>query len=244
MAIEFDDASSEYLHASSLIVSPPFSVSAWFYVDDDDTEQRLFSLYGTGANRHECRLNAGPLRTISAVSSTLTEASAVTDNGFGLSAWHHGLWSLDSGRRTATLDGGTTAVNTDARAANVANSSVAGPSLLMSGRIAELAIWDVDLSLAEDWGPVKASLAKGFSPLAVRPASLAAWLRFLNGEIQDVIGGFTFSVNGTPVAAPHPRLWTPRRSRQVLRPLSALPPARIISLGGLVQRGSRVVLAG
>jgi hypothetical protein len=244
MAIEFDDASSEYLHAGSLIVSPPFSVSAWFYVDDDSADRRLLALYGTGSNRHECRLNSGPARTIAAVSSTISEATATSGTGFSVNTWHHGLWTLDTALRTVTLDGGTTASNSTSRAPTVTNTGIGGPSVLMSGSVAELAVWDVDLSLASDWEAVKAALARGFAPMAVRPANLKAWFRLLNGGIHDVIGSFILSANGSPSASAHPRVWGHRRGRQVLRPAAAPALGRIISLGGVLHRADRAVLAG
>jgi len=241
MGIGFNDANGDYLSAASLIASPPISVSAWFYTDDSSINQRVFALYGTGSHMHECRLDGGA-RTLSAISQSLSAVSATTGNLWTANTWHHGLWTFETARRTATLDGGTTATNTDSRSPNVTSSGVGGPNQLLSGRVAELAVWNAYILGAPEWQTIKQGLAKGFSPPAVYPANLIAWFRFINGQLQDVIGRFIFTGNGSPFAAPHPRIWLKRGGRLVARPRSA---SRIISLGGVARvSDGRVVLAG
>jgi hypothetical protein len=73
----------------------------------------------------------------------------------------------------------------------------------------------------------------------VRPANLAAWLRFEGGAIHDCIGGFAMSITGSPVAAPHPRAFGLGGPALVLRKRQ-----RRVSLGGIYLSSGRVVLAG
>lgn len=239
MAIEFDDANSDGLIAVSLIANPPITVSAWFRSDDASINQRVFALHGAGPQTHECRLNGGS-NTISAVSQNLNGVSATTTATWSANQWHHGLWTLASSARSATLDGGTTASNTETRIPTLTSTSISAGNSPFSGRIAELAVWDADLSAIGDFARIKRALALGFAPLKVRPANLVAWFRFEGGEIDDCIGRFAMSVTGTPGSAPHPRIWGIGRPAMVLG-----RRRRIVSLGGIyVRAGGRVVLAG
>ncbi len=242
MAIEFDGSGSEYLSASSLIATPPISVSAWFRVSSTlNLAQRVFAMHGSGPQMHECRLNASSF-TISAISQNVNSSTATTANTWNTNAWHHGLWTLGGTQRTATLDGGTTAVNTETRVPSLDTTVVAGPSQPLSGSVAELAVWNVDLHALTDSAKIKRALAKGFTPTAVHPANLIAWIRFINGDLQDVIGNFTWTVLGAPSSAAHPRIWNPRAGRLVHVPRA---PSRLVSLGSIYRPAvGRIVLAG
>lgn len=238
MAIEFDDSTTEHLSATSLIASPPITVSAWFRSDDAGVTQRVFALVGAGPQVHECRLNGGT-NTLSAVSVNLSAASATTSATWTINQWHHGLWTLGSNSRSVSLDGGTTAGNSETRIPTVNTTTVAGPSNPFSGRIAELAVWNADLSASAEFNRIKRALALGFAPLKVWPANLIAWCRFEGGQVHDCIGRFVWTVNGTPQAAPRPPVWG------LSGPALAATRRRIISLGGVyVGAGGRVVLAG
>lgn len=82
--------------------------------------------------------------------------------------------------------------------------------LWLAANYAEWAVWDVALTAAE-----VASLAKGFAPSLIRPASLVNYWPIIgkySPEI-DVAGGGGLTLTGT-AAASHPRVIYPRR-RQV-----------------------------
>lgn len=233
MAIEFDGV-DDYLGAIALIVSPPFSVSAWFYPNEEDAEppnQRLFAIYGLGSSSHECRLDAGPAQTISAISSTISAATATTANGYVSNTWNHGLWTIDTALRTVALNGNTTASNSTSRAPTVTSTGIAGPTIRMWGRIAELAIWNVDLSLLSDYEAIKGSLSKGFSPYAVYPNNLTSWYRFVDGIVHNLmLRSFTLTANGAPFAAAHPRTWPPRHTgKKVVQGVNLYPGSTSVS---------------
>lgn len=75
-----------------------------------------------------------------------------------------------------------------------------GSGAAAGGDIAEVGVWDIDLTAAE-----VASLAKGVSPALVRPQSLVTYLPLIR-DVIDVraANGFT-DVNTT--AANHPRVY-------------------------------------
>ena len=75
-----------------------------------------------------------------------------------------------------------------------------------TGNIAEVALWSAALSDAEI-----ASLAKGFSPLFIRPESLIDYWPLIgrfSPEI-DVVGGMNGTLNSAPGAAAHPGILYP-----------------------------------
>lgn len=245
MSVEFDGVDDYFLAISSLIVSPPFSVSAWFYpisTKGTISTTRVFAVYGGGANRHECRFNASGPQTLSAVSQTLTEAVATTANGCNADEWNHGLWTLDTSLRTVALNGGVTAGNTTTRSPTLANTGIAGPAVapagVMTGRIADLAVWNIDLSLDSKYEEIKRALSKGFSPYAVHPGNLIAWFRFFDENPVDVVGSFSITANGAPFKAAHPRLIPPRHTgKKILQGVT--PVIGVASVTGRVKVAGR-----
>lgn len=75
------------------------------------------------------------------------------------------------------------------------------------GGIAECAVWDIGLTAAE-----MAALAKGFSPLLIRPTSLVAYWPILgnNDPEPDLINNNPADVQGTFTKIEHPRVIMPR----------------------------------
>lgn len=72
------------------------------------------------------------------------------------------------------------------------------------GDIAEAAIWNVALSDAEI-----AMLAKGLSPLRVRPASLVSYVP-MNGAaspVIDIVAGAGWAPSGITAASSNPRIY-------------------------------------
>jgi hypothetical protein len=76
-----------------------------------------------------------------------------------------------------------------------------------AGYLAEAAVYNAELTLAE-----LVTLAKGYSPLFVRPASLNAYWPLVGKTSPEVelINGLGGTLTGT-AAAPHPRIITPSR---------------------------------
>ena len=71
----------------------------------------------------------------------------------------------------------------------------------MDGRLAEVGIWNIDLTAAEI-----ASLAKGMTPDKIRPQSLVFYAPLVRNLI-DQKGGLALTNNNSATVANHPRLY-------------------------------------
>lgn len=134
-----------------------------------------------------------------------------------LNEWHH-LGISYNGSSTANdplmYDNGSSVTVTELTApsgSNLQNNSnaflIGNRSLhdaAWNGMLAEFAIWNAILTAQEF-----AVLAKGASPLMVRPQALVLYYPLL-GPIQDLIGSGTITPSGTAVQ-PHPRAYYPSR---------------------------------
>jgi hypothetical protein len=151
------------------------------------------------------------------------------------SEWHHVIWAYDGNSATvdpiAYLDGvaqtltqtgtGTTPVDESATSWNIGNRSTDDRN--WDGALAELAIWNVMLSADE-----AAALAKGASPLMVRPQALIEYVPMI-GPANSWIAGAT-SITGTAIQ-PHPRSFYPARRRRIYT-VSAAAGGRPALVGG------------
>jgi hypothetical protein len=224
MARSFDDGSSEYLYnAGAPVTATPCTLACWFYSDDLTVNQNLIGLGNSGATRGQIRIlaagNVGgdPVRAQQQDAVSAATGNADSSSGYSANTWHHacGVFTTDDDR-TVYLDGGSSVNNTDV----TGDPSIDHMSIgvlwrsdliqYMSGNIAEAAVWNVALTAAE-----AATLATGYSPLFVRPASLISYWPLLRNEDQDRVGDYDLTNSGGGVAAhpgiiyPQPRLFIP-----------------------------------
>ncbi|KKK59939.1 hypothetical protein LCGC14_3029330, partial [marine sediment metagenome] len=82
---------------------------------------------------------------------------------------------------------------------SIGRSGISTPQSYMDESIAEVAIWNVALSNAE-----VALLAKGFSPLLIKPESLVSYWPLVRDDDNDWIGGFDLTAFNTPTVSDHP----------------------------------------
>lgn len=143
---------------------------------------------------------------------------AVTADGgtnLGTSTWNHLAGVFRSATdRESYVNGVSEATSATSRTPSGVNSfdigRRRGALAYMNGQLAEVAVWDVDLTVAE-----LLSLADGFCPLLVRPANLVAYVPLVKGATgtggneRDVVGGLTLTDNGTVTVAAHPRIIYP-----------------------------------
>jgi hypothetical protein len=205
----FDDGSNEYLEIdSSPVASEPFTLACWFYSDNIADRQSLICLADKDVadNYHSLRANGtGAGDPISALSYDGDSERASTSTGYSANTWHHacGVWAADNDRR-AYIDGGSKGTNSNNQNVSgidrisIGRNGDSTPANYMSGRIAEAAIWSAALTDAE-----VAILAKGYSPLFVRPQSLVAYWPLIRDEDQDRVGGYDLTAYNTPSIAVH-----------------------------------------
>lgn len=209
MARVFASASSEYLldAASPVISSHPFSMACWFKPVASNVNYSLMisatnsavgNLYGLSARGGNTPFT---LVAQSLYSSQYSYAAAST--GYSAGVWHHavGVWASNTSR-AVYLNGGNKGTNSDNRPVSGVQRFAIGcngrpsPGAFMNGSILWPAVWDVALTDNE-----AASLASGINPLLIRPDNLIFFspLGNLDGDSDiDVVGGVSFSANGTP----------------------------------------------
>lgn len=221
MARLFDDANDEYLGvASAPIADVPLTLFAWFNSDSNSAIQTILCVRDTDVlDWHIMRLRGDvggdPLEIQSRENPT--SGGAQSSSGYTVGTWHTATAVFaTSTSRTIYIDGGSS--NSDATdltpasldATYISNMVRASYEYPFSGSIAEAAIWSVALAAGEI-----ATLAAGYSPLFVRPASLVAYWPlggiYNDGNAAnvansdwDIVGGYHMDPQNTPSVADHP----------------------------------------
>lgn len=235
MARSFDGA-SQYLYAGypaaallpRTVTTAPLTLSAWFSAT---AANGTIVYVGNGAIADGWWLGINPTGNIEAITINNNFASyavAATSTAITGSAWTHGCGVFTSdASRTAYLNAGsavteTTSVipagtiNTVAIACARPNGAIIG---YFNGRIAEVGIWNVALTAAE-----VASLARGVSPLLVRPGSLFAYWPLIGRVSPDLelLNGLSVNVVNSPPHADHTRVYYPASA--YVHALTPAPP--------------------
>ena len=210
MARAFDDGSTQFLLNTSVAVvsAAPCTMAAWFNTDDSAKDALLaVSNYSPGSFNGFWLV----LDEYDYVQARLYDGSignATSSTTYSLNTWHHACAVFAANNnRSAYLDGGNKGTDTSTHTpSGLENTSIGailyneGPGdWLISGSIAEAGIWNVALSDAE-----VALLAKGYSPLFVRPQNLVFYAPLIRDEDIDIVGGLALTPYNSPTVAPHP----------------------------------------
>lgn len=221
MALDFENGSSEYAEATTAVVSGvPCSMAAWIKAESLHSGC-VVSVATSGSDNNYLMLfvrNTGAVEFHNRATDSDTGISSAT---YSAGSWMHVSGSsVSSGDSQCFVNGankGTAASNNAPSGMN--RSSVgriprAGSNLYFDGLIAEVGIWDAVLDDAEH-----AVLAKGVSPLKVRPQSLVAYWPLWGSYTSpvDLVSGISLTKTGT-VAADHPRVLYPSRSQRIYIP--------------------------
>lgn len=215
MARSFNDSSDYLEYAGAASTALPVTMACWVAPDLATAEVAVSLSTATALNSVSLQITAtGVLRARSSTTGGVA-ASADTTATVTANTWAHiaGVFTSTTSR-TAYIDGGNavtnaTSNNPSASSFNTTNIGVRYETTranFFGGEIAEVGIWSVALTAAEI-----ASLAKGVSPLMIRPASLISYWPLIgktSPEI-DLHGRLEMTVNGT-TAADHPRIYMPR----------------------------------
>lgn len=216
MARLFDDAFEEYLRRAGTcgLSGYPFTFACWYNVNTTGVNHTLIAFcdeVGT-SSRQEMRLRDAPDSDVTMTTDNDGSMAYVLGANYTTDVWQHACAVFAGAQeRHLYLNGGNKASNTtDSQPWNAgldetfigADRMSANPFWWISGHIAEAAIWNLALIEAE-----VAALAKGFSPLLIRPDRLVAYWPLIRG-INDRVGGYNMTASGTTVSE-HPRVIYP-----------------------------------
>lgn len=205
MARNFNGTSAR-IHISSAVVSAaPYTMACWFRPANVTQSSGLISLssstlqYSTIFFRGD--IAGDPIDIL--VQGGGGQRISRSTTGCTSGQWHHACGVFASATsRTIYLDGGSSATNTSSESPTLNQTEVGAfrSSSWFNGDIAEVGIWNIDLSAAEI-----AALAKGVSPALIRPQNLLPHLELIR-EVIDVRRGTAFTDVNTTAAA-HPRIY-------------------------------------
>lgn len=234
MARTFATASSQYLsRTDSATLSygdEDMSWSVWVYLGSLATTSAIFAKRSAATKEYAVYyFHTGDAWyfDINDVGTCNVAAGAATNT------WYHltGYYNATTNELGIALDAGTPGTGAHAGGFNDGGSGLtvgryaddgASGDFYLEGRVAELAFWrGAVLDSAE-----RAGLAKGVSPLLIRPASLETyWPLWGRASPEpDYVNGQTLTLNNTPTAGDHPRIFYPQ-AQQTIRYGTAAAPA-------------------
>lgn len=201
-------------------------MAAWFWANDVTNGYQILGISdgASAATRYGIELRGSPSALIQLQEyDGANFAAATTSAGYSANTWQHVAAVVASTTsRSIYLNGGnagsnSTLVNTPP---GLNTTSVgcwilsSAPGGLLSGRLAEVAFWSAALDADEI-----AALAKGFSPLLIRPQSLAAYWPLVGNDSPEPDrwkNRYDLTLTNAPAKADHPRLFLPSRAKVVI----------------------------
>ncbi|MDE8535474.1 LamG domain-containing protein, partial [Staphylococcus aureus] len=234
MAKLFAFSSSQYMTVNSApVTAAPFTVSCWFKPTAFAANARFVSIGDVDVTNEQWSLGCNTLGRVRWGAQTSAGEAFATYTGAAMSVgtWYHcaGV-EASATSRLAYLDAAS-ATNTTSRAPAGADSLFIGakaastPSDFADGDIAEVGVWDVALTADEI-----AVLARGYSPLFVRPGNLIFYMPLVRANVE-MVGGLALSEVNTPTVSTHCRVFYPAR------PYVSIPAA---AGGGITQEIGQV----
>jgi hypothetical protein len=179
---------------------PTNSPGAWRNLIVADVSQSLH-----GSNDYSNGMGFNPLGFFTAYSYIGASYESSSATAYSANTWYHcaGVWPSNNSR-TGYLNG--VASSAASGTANISPQVIwvgafAGVADRFQGQIAEVGIWNTDLTAAEI-----ASLAKGMTCDKVRPQSLVFYAPLVR-DLIDAKGGLTITNNNGATVANHPRVY-------------------------------------
>lgn len=223
MARQFVSASTQFLSRSGAVVSgPPFTLAGRFRLRSGGSGALAYlDNVTTGANRLGLLANGvGNSLEIQAQDSGGSGNATSTANIGSAETWYHaaGVFAGISSR-TVYLDGANSATSSNTISPTVTDThfgilNLGGSTFVaLDGDLAEWGVWDVALGVDEI-----IALARGASPLLIRPASLVAYYPVggdASPEPDRWKNRYDLTLGNAPTKAEHPRLYPPNTGWQL-----------------------------
>src|SRR5688572_11476483 len=222
MARSFNGTTDKLVKGSGTLFQFPITLACWFKADNTTTDGGL--VYMASSTNNGPRIGLATQGTAAGdpilaqtidVDVGTPPGNAFSTTGYSAGVWHHACGVFpDLTSRTAYLDGGSSATNSDAQNSvsfvidrmSVGNLERLTPALFFDGDIMEVGVWWAAPTAAE-----VLALAKGLAPPLVRPSSLVCWMPLMgnaNPEQNRYKTGDLFTVTGT-APADHGRMFYP-----------------------------------
>ncbi len=211
MAVNFKRSTSDYLEiAQAVLTGPPLTMSAWVNSKDADNGQGVIMMSdSTNSTTNTMRLelvgSAAGDPLFARVSNSIPHNLAKTTTGYTVGKWHHVAGRfVASDDIWAYIDGGSEDQGTLEKTAENLNHTAIGMihtnnrHVFFDGDIAEVAIWNVALTVAE-----VSMLASGMSPQTIQLDNLAAYWPLIH-DYRDYAGTFDLTAGGFPTFSQHP----------------------------------------
>jgi hypothetical protein len=205
------NGSTQYLSVSNGVVSAyPCTFAVWFRANAGGSNQTLLGIGDNNFNffclQAQGSVAGDPVRVLRYDGSGF---SATTTTGFTDNVWHHACGVLRSANDISVfIDGGSEGTDSASKAFISTNTTRIGvtargtPTAYHDGEVAEVAIWDNDLIDSEI-----GALAKGFSPLMVRPGNLVFYVPLIRDNDDDIVGGLSLTAIDSPTVSTHTRVF-------------------------------------
>ncbi len=211
-ARNFVSASSQQLVITSGLATPPMTFACWFKPANITATTVIMGVFAPSDDGHYLIFrgaDAGdPLTATSNRQSVLAASATTGTSGIVADTWYHAAGVFNSTTDRRVFLNGTKFTNATSVSPSgftkTAIGAFTGSSTILyfSGDIAEAAIWSVSLTDAE-----VASMAKGASPLMIRPQSLVDYWPLIGRTTnENGIKGNILTNTGTTVAV-HPRIY-------------------------------------
>lgn len=214
------NGSSQYLERTSSLTFLPLTISVWFKTNSTTTAQTLVAQSATTAQgRHTFYIDTDSKLKAATVDSSGLFGSIAASSASVTTDWNHGVaYFASNSSRTVYLNGtGASATTSPSPTVSSQNRFNIGcryaasttPGVYFNGLLAEVAVWNVQLTDAEIL-----SLSKGTHPFSIRLASLFAYWPvggFYGSSPNDYSsGGRNMTEVGTPTYSDHPNIQYPQ----------------------------------
>lgn len=186
------------------VTAPPFTMSVWVYIDSFLTNRPILDISDT-AYTTSFNINTSTTSQIQFIARTSSTNTNINYASATTGTWIHVCAVARSATdRELFIDGTSVGTSTVSRNGGTMNSINIGfrsgaTANTLDGKVAEVAIWNNDLTT-----PEIISLAKGVPPFRVRPNNLDFYFPAIREE-DEVVGGYSMTKTGTVNAYEHPR---------------------------------------
>ena len=209
MAYDFVSTNTQYLSTTNPVSAAPLTIACWSWVNNISGTKALVALNQNASSNNRFVLSMNGSSLTYSVAGGSTAATAIATGTQAANTWFHACAvEVAVNNRFCYRNGANAGQNTFTRtptsinALNIGNNIVSNANTqLLAGRIAEVGIWNVALTVDEI-----ASLAQGMTCDKIRPQSLVFYAPLVR-NLTDPKGGLTITNNNGATVATHPRVY-------------------------------------